>query len=223
MNFREKETHIIKGTHKRPTFLVAIPTFGMVHISFHIAAQRLQMPTNAAIESIVTIKKEIGEAREYIINYYLSKSDDIRPDYLFFLGDDMLPPWDALINLHHIMTTENWDVLSGLYYIKQDPPKPILWRDGIVGHLQEGVHYKLDETVISDIAGMDFTLIKPDILKKINPPYFRTGPTLTDTGGVWTHTEDAWFCKKVKEAGGRIGVATSIRIGHININTGEIY
>jgi hypothetical protein len=223
LNFRNAEINVSKGSHKRPDILVAIPTLGMVHIAFHVAAQRLQVPTNAKLESMIIINKEVGEARDEVAKYVVQKPKEQRPDYIFFLGDDMLPEWNHLIMLYDIAVTENWDVLSALYYIKQDPPTPILWREGIVGTLKEGVHYKLGETVVSDIAGMDFTLIKPDILDKIEPPRFKTGPTQNETGGVWSHTEDAWFCKKVKEAGGRIGVATSVRVGHMKIDTGEVF
>lgn len=229
MNFRDKETVILKGTHKRPTFLVGIPTLGIVSINFHIAAQRLQMPVNALVESMVVINEEIGNAREQMAQYYISLPESKRPQYLFFLGDDMLPEWDSLINLWKAMKDSSYDVMAGLYYLKSDPPVPILWKTEIDGQLEEGKHFKLGEIVDSDICGMDFTLIRPEALRKMKPPYFLTGPTpATDdegnkTGGVWTHTEDAYFCRKLIEAGGKVGVHTGVRIGHMDIHTGQIY
>ena len=224
MNFRDKEPIMIKGSHRRANLLVAIPTLGMVSIAFHVAAQRMQVPTNAVMESMIITHQEVGVARDQVMQHVMSRPKDQRPDYIFFLGDDMLPSWDALIKLHAIAEAEDWDVLAALYFCKQDdPPRPILWREGTVGTLQAGVHYEVGETVLADIAGMDFTLIRPSILEKIEPPYFRTGPTQNEFGGIWSHTEDAWFVRKVKEAGGRVGVATSVRVGHMNIKTGEIY
>lgn len=118
----------------------------------------------------------------------------------------------------------HWDVLSGLYYIKQDVyPVPILWRDNIPGYLREGEHYKLGETVDVDICGMDFTLLRADVFKRMEPPWFLSGHSVNDQGDILVHTEDAYCVKRVKEAGGRVGVATGIRIGHLDVSTGEVY
>lgn len=222
MNLREKAPNVVMDSHRRPTFLVAIPTFGMVSIHFHLAAQRLQMPVNALVESMIIEGMEIGAAREEICKFYMQY--DPRPEFLFMLGDDMVPEWDALINLWKEMRDGQWDVLAGLYFLKQEPPTPILWRDDVVGYLEEGKHYKTGEVVQSDIAGMDFTLIRPEILEKIKRPWFHTGPTMTaNNKSIWNHTEDAWFCRKVKQAGGKIGVHSGVRVAHMDVQTGMVY
>lgn len=217
------KSNVIRGSHKRPTFLKVLPTFGKLDVAFHVAAQRLVMPVNALVEALTIIGEEVGVARQKAAEMYMRLPNP--PEILFFFGDDMIPRFDALIKLWEIMKNETWDVLAGLYYIKQDwYPVPILWRDEIPGYLEEGKHYQLGETVDSDICGLDFTLIRGEIFKKMEPPFFKTGPTFDDkTKGLWVHTEDAWFVRKVKEAGGRIGVATSVRIGHLDVNTGEVY
>lgn len=229
MNFREKETKVLKGTHKRATFLVGIPTFGMVSIDWHIAAQRLQMPVNALVESMVIKNMEVGEAREQMAQFYMSIPEAKRPQFLFMFGDDMMPTWDALINLWQDFKDSDYDVMAGLYYLKSDPPIPILWKTEIDGPLMPDKHFKMGDIVDSDICGMDFTLIKPSAFKRIKPPYFLTGPSKAtdkkgnETGGVWTHTEDAYFCRKVLQAGGKVGVHTGVRVGHLDVNTGQIY
>ena len=227
----EKIDKVMTGVHKRITFLVGLPAFDTVPTMFHISAQRLQQPVNCLSEQIVVLNTEVGEARNYIATEYLKK--DPLPEFLFFLGTDMLPGWDALINLWEIMRKGEFDVLSALYYIKgakgssQEaqgaPAIPILWRTEIPGFLREGEHYKAGETVHSDIVGLDFTLIRPSILKKIGSPYFKTGPSATEEGGVFVYTEDAFFCRKVKDAGGKIGVATSVRCAHFYPDTHEIF
>lgn len=221
MHFDKSDTAI--GTHKRATFFKVLPTFGKLDVAFHVAAQRLVMPVNALVEAFTIIGEEVGVARQKAIEMYMRLAKP--PELIFFYGDDMIPRYDALIRLWDIMRKETWDVLAAFYYVKQDfYPTPILWRDEIPGFLEEGIHYELGETVDSDICGMDFTLIRGDILKKIDPPYFKTGPTFDeDTKGLWVHTEDAWFVRKVKQAGGRVGVATSVRVGHLDVTTGEIY
>jgi hypothetical protein len=216
------ESDVILGTHKRATFLKVLPTFGKLDVAYHVAAQRLVMPVNALVNALTIVGEEIGVARNKAAEMILSLKP--RPEFLFFFGDDMIPRYDALIRLWEIMRKETWDVLAALYYIKNDwMPTPILWRDEIPGILEEGVHYELGETVDTDICGLDFTLIRPEIFEKMKPPYFKTGPTECKSGGVWLHTEDAYFVRKVKQTSGRVGVATSVRVAHLDVRTGELY
>lgn len=228
-----KETVIQHGNRRRPTFLVCLPTFGKIDIAHHVASQRLMPPVNATLESMVEVSEEVGVARQKFLQFFLNNS---KAEILFMIGDDMIPEWDAFIRLWKIFTQEDWDVLSAFYFLKQEPPEPILRREGIIGALEEGVHYKLGETVLSDLAGMDFIMMRRSFLEKmvkeIPGPYFRTSFANFDTtieeeikemGGVSYHTEDAYFCRKVKQANGKIGVATSVRVGHLDVNTGVIY
>ncbi len=221
---RVTEGNVVISSHRRPTFLKVLPTFGKLDIAFHIASERLIMPVNALVESFTLVGEEIGMARNKAVEFVLNRPKEKRPEFIFFFGDDMIPQYDALIRLWEIMRKETWDILSALYYVKQDfYPTPILWRDEIPGYLREGEHYQLGETVETDICGFDFTLCRPEIFEKVGPPWFKTGPTTTNRGGIWVHTEDVWAVKKVQEVGGKVGVATSIRVGHLDTNTGEVY
>ena len=141
----DKETEVVTGDHQRASFLVAIPSLGMVPIEFCVAFSALQMPVNCKTNSIVVTKTEVGVARDYVADFALSMSP--RPEYILFLGDDMLPPWDGLIKLYQEMKTGKWDVLAGLYFIKQDLPVPIIWRDDVDGWLEPYIHYQPGEVV----------------------------------------------------------------------------
>lgn len=214
-----------KGNHKKPTLFIGLPTMGMVPIEFHIAAQRLLTPINAKLESYVVKGEEVGVARNMIAKMALSRGQ--KAEFILFIGDDMIPNWDALVLLYEEAVRGEWDILGALYYMKQNGvvPMPILWREGIVGYLREGIHYQPGEAVVSDISGMDFTLIRTSIFEKISYPWFKTGPTKVEgIDDIWLHTEDAWFCRKAKnEANAKIGVHTGVRVGHLDIATGEVY
>lgn len=213
-----------QGQHQRPTFITVLPTFGMIPVEHHIATLRMANPTNAR-SSIFSVKgEEIGKARNAAVEAILGM--EILPEFIFFFGDDMIPEWDALVKLYAEAVKGQWDVLSALYFMKQDGvPNPILWRDSKSGALQEGIDYQLGETVISDIAGLDFTLIRPEIFFSISKPWFKTGPTESPDGeGFWTHTEDSWFARKARlEAEAKIGVCTDVRVAHLDVVTGELY
>jgi hypothetical protein len=231
----EEQTNLVdfQGSHKRPAFLYAMITFGMIPVEHYVAALRLARPLNCRMElmidklpSMKTVKsEEVGHARDLICREVLSYA--IKPEFIFFFGDDMIPEWWHLVKLYEEAVANHWDVLSALYYVKQDEvPQPILWRENINGTLKENIHYQPGEVVISDIAGMDFTLIRPEILEKMTPPFFRSGlepiPNMPDK--YWMHTEDAWFCRKAKyEANAKVGVHTGVRVAHLDISTGEVY
>ena len=53
----------------------------------------------------------------------------------------MLPEWDAFVQLYEAMEEEKWDVLTGLYFWKGEPPTPLIWRDNHVGRMVVGKDY----------------------------------------------------------------------------------
>ena len=232
----EKELQIgdmIKGNHKRANFLVCLLTFGMVPIEYHMASSRLQYPVNGKATSMIVKRLEIGKARQLCVDNLLSMPKAVRPDYLFFFGDDMIPEWDGLIKLYAEMATGKWDVLTGLYYLKIDEPVPLTWRNDNIGYMYPGVHYKIGDVIDVDVTGMDFTLISTSFLEKMKEmvefPVFKTGPgplpypDYSDKNAIVTHTEDVYFLHKVRYCGGRAGVHTGVKVGHYDINTGMIF
>ncbi len=234
---------MVIGHHRRPHFVTAIPTFGMVPIEFVVAFGRLQIPVNAASASMIIKGMEIGHARNMIVEKVLAMENP--PRYIFMFGDDMLPPWDGLVKLYEVVESDpSWDVLTGLYYWKGYPPTPLMWRDDAVGPMVPGVHFQLGEVVQVGVTGMDFTLIRVDFLKQVTPPngqFFRTGPGMFNRqnvvaslfpedgkkeappASIVTFTEDVWFCDLVRQAGGRVGVHTGVRVAHLDVRTGVVY
>lgn len=220
------DTEVVTGKHERASFLLGVPTLGMVPIEFAIAFTRLQMPVNSISHSMVVTKTEIGVARDYICKTALGMKP--RPKYVLFIGDDHIPPWDAAIKLWQEMETGKWDVLSALYYMKQkEVPMPIAWREEVCGPLIPHKHYEPGEVISLDVVPMDFTIIRTSFLEKLELPYFLTGPSIIECNNgekqLLFHTEDVYFCDKVKKAGGHIGCHTGIRVGHLDCRTGEVY
>ena len=220
------------GGHQRVHMMLCILTLGMVPIEFLVAFGRLKMPMNGTVISHVEKGFEVGKARNRCVEALLSMPTDQRPKYLLFIGDDMLPPWDGLEKLLEAMG--EWDVLTGLYYLKGEPPTPLAWRADIVGRMIPGVHFKMGEVIQVDLTGMDFTLIRTSLLEKFQeeygPPFFKTGTTdsrefknYKRLPGMVSHTEDFYFLRKAEAIGARIGVHTGVRVSHLDIKAGYIY
>jgi hypothetical protein len=180
------------------------------------------------MESLLVKGMEVGVARNYLCEYAMKLKN--RPEYILMIGDDMLASWNSLILLYEDIKLREFDVLAGLYYMKTDEysvPMAVMAHDNIKGYMMPGVHFKVGEVVETHLCGMDFTLIRTDILEHLGlPPWFESANSKNmfdeRDGGIRLFTEDAFFCKKVKEAGFRIGVHTGVKIGHMT-KWGEVF
>lgn len=233
----QKEAKIedmIVGCHQRCHIMMAIPSLGMVPIEFMFAAMRMQMPMNGQVFQHIVKGMEVGKARNKAVEAIMMMKKEERPKYLFFLGDDMLPEWDAFIKLYDAIEAEQWDMLTALYHLKQEPPTPLMWRDNIVGAMKSGRDFVMGDRVRVDMTGLDFTLIRVSLLEQITDPWFKTGPSkrvvldevlapYISQESVAAHTEDAWFMKKAKALGAKMGVHTGVAVSHLDVKTGTIY
>jgi hypothetical protein len=196
----------------------------------------MQYPINGQIYSHIVKGMEVGEERNQCVKHLMNFTKEQRPKWLFFLGDDMLPPWDGFMKLYEEAEANKWDCLTGLYRMKQDGfPAFLTWRNDVIGRMKPNVHYKMGEVIDVDLTGLDFTLIRTSVLEKLKEPYFKTGPSLrrdipsaekygtSDRKGIISHTEDVWFYNKVREVGGRVGVHTGVRVSHLDVKSGWIY
>lgn len=227
----------LDGGHQRPYIMFVLLTLGMVPVEFLIAFGRMQMPMNGKILSNICKGYEVGKARNNVVEHILNMPDEERPKYLFFLGDDMIPPWDGAMKMHEEMERGHWDILTGLYFWKGEPPTPVAWRKNRPGRFMPGRDYKLGEVVYVDMVGFDFTFIRTSFLerlkKEVGPPYFKTGPSQkknmpdAPTGmegeGIVLHTEDVWMCEAARKIKAHIGLHTGVRVGHFDFRTGMIY
>lgn len=227
------------GSHQRCHIMCTILTLGSVPIEFLVGFGRMQMPINGQVFQHIIKGFEVGKARNMAVEHILGMPKEDRPEWLFFLGDDMIPPWDGFVKLYEEARDNHWDCLTGLYYWKGEPPTPLTWRNDKVGRLVPGRDYKIGDIIWVDLTGLDFTLIRVSLLERFAEQYpglefFKTGPSLRKEipgairkyalpESVVMHTEDVWFYGKVKEMGGRIGVHTGVRVAHFDVKTGAIY
>lgn len=133
-------------------------------------------------------------------------------DYLFMVDDDMLTPPD----LFYKLVKHDVDICAALAFTRNPDHKPVIYqvtegydpvtkKDYYMNHF---VHnYPRNALVECDAVGFGAVLIKTEILKKMEQPYFMG---LTGTG------EDITFCYKAKKAGCRVFMDTSIKLGHLS-------
>jgi hypothetical protein len=134
-------------------------------------------------------------------------------EYLFMLDDDMMCP----MNLFELLIKHDVDIVAPLAFMRLAPHNPVLYRiDNGYDPIQK-LEYYIPKTVPNypkntlvecDGVGFGVALIKTKIFEHLAKPWF-----MSTTG----HGEDLLFCRKAKEAGFRVFMDTSVKLGHMGI------
>jgi len=152
-------------------------------------------------------------AREKLIR----EARDGGMDYVIQYDDDMVLPPDFVSQMLATMEkNQHINVLGALAFMRTPPHYPVLYNvvEGYDGVRHQDYYfntsvkkYPKDTLVECDAVGFGGVCIDMKFVRaKMKEPYFMS---TTQTG------EDIWFCVQAKEAGARIFMDTSIKLGHI--------
>ncbi len=149
-------------------------------------------------------------------NSAVKKALDENYDYVFFVEDDIVIPKNALVQLMH----HNADIVGGFYYRKYLPLESAGMHYDEEGKPSAIKNFKIGDVIHNTLVlPMGCTLIKTDVFKNMDFPYFKeifvhNRPTLTS---------DVYFCEKARRAGYDIITDTGVQCLHIDRTTGKIY
>jgi len=177
--------------------LIGIPTLGRLQpLQWGLAYKSLNCPINYNANTMVIYGNPVDEARNKIAQCAIEQN----AKYLFFLGDDVVVPAHTLKSL--IFRLEQYPsigVVGGVYCSKCIPSAPLVFRE-----LGRGSYWNWKVGEFFEVAGlgMDCTLIRTDVFKKLSKPWFKTIESDQFLDGInhadsWT--EDLYFLKKVVE------------------------
>jgi len=174
-----------------------VPTLGRpVPIQWGFSYAALRPPINYSVRTGVIWGKKVADAR----NELAKQAIESNCKYLFFLGDDVTGPGHGLKQLIYRMEHDDkLGVVGGIYCSKTEPPSPLVFRGNGAGCFWD---WKLGEYFEVTGIGMDFTLIRVEVLKELEPPWFETVARdgyLEGVSDCETWTEDLWFCNRVLE------------------------
>jgi GT2 family glycosyltransferase len=182
----------------------------MSHFGFNeYDGAKYQIPDGVEYQFSIASVGEVftALARERLAEYAV----DGGFDYLFMVDDDMLVPKDMFERL----IAHDVDIIAPLAFTRNAPHKPVIY------NLLEGydaiaksdyyinysvVNYPKDQLVQCDAVGFGSVLINVRVLKGMKKPYFMT------TSGAG---EDIHFCHKAGQAGFKIFMDTSVKLGHL--------
>lgn len=198
--------------------LIAIPSRGMVHISWAMHTLKLAhfMPNNLTYAYSYIGGAPVDQARTRLVEIALRH----QAKYIMFLDDDVLIPPNGISRLFRL----NAPIATGLVFTKADPSLPVIFRGRGEGNFLD---WRLGDIVEADGAGLACCLIKTEVFEMIEPPWFaweieeETG----EEGEVHRRKigEDLYFYEKANEAGIRALCDTSVLCGHLDVESGEIF
>lgn len=126
-------------------------------------------------------------------------------DYIAFIDDDVIVPLDLFDKFYKA----DVDIIAGWTLIRGYPFENMFFEFTSDKNLTTNKD-QTRENVVTDVDAIGFStaLIRVDLLKKIPPPWFVTGPT---------NTEDIYFCLKARQyvPDCTIKVDKSIETAHI--------
>jgi hypothetical protein len=129
-------------------------------------------------------------------------------DYLMFIDDDVIVPIGCVEKMIEVLEKENAEIVAGWTIIRGYPFDNMFFKLDEKKNLRNYVVERGPGLVEVDAVGFSCALIKVSLLKKIQAPFFVTGPY---------NTEDIYFCVKVKDSfpDASILVDCSIETAHI--------
>jgi GT2 family glycosyltransferase len=129
-------------------------------------------------------------------------------DYVLFIDDDMVIKPDS--RLFTNLIKHDKDITVPLFFHRRQPYAPLIFKRKV----RAGGAYTTFDNIMDygkglirvDGAGCGVMLIKTEVFKKLDKPYFKHSD---DVG------EDLYFCNKAVNAGFKIYCDTSLEVGHI--------
>jgi len=185
--------------------LVGVPSGDSICLPFHTSFQAAIRCDWVKTDMYNVRGMNTVSARNKIVYRAIEKGYD----YLFFMDSDMTFPPDTLDRL----LNHNKDIVGGFYVRKKKGFLPNAFKLGFHENGKVMTEFVTDFREVEAI-GTGCLLIKTDVFKNIETPWFHYKPTL---GSPDHHmvTEDIVFCENAKKAGYKIYCDGTIACGHV--------
>ena len=130
-------------------------------------------------------------------------------DYVFWVENDMLIPFDAITKLYESMQKAKSLICAGLYFLRGDGTRPCLF------NRMPNEKYKFTPVLLFpdnalfkiDCPGMGCVLMNTDVFRQLEAPFFDLKEG--------TYGQDIYFYSKVKDANIDVMVDSSVKCGHM--------
>ena len=192
--------------------LIAVPSHDYVHADFMRHLMELDKPENCGFVNVTNTL--IYSAR----NMIAQKAVENGFDRVMWLDSDMTFAHDVLIQLANDMDRFDLDYVSGLYFTRREPIKPVIhkelhWKVKPDGWIDSGatMYWDYPKNELFEIAcsGFGCCLTSARLLKAMLEKYGTPFYPLMGMG------EDTTFCFRATENGFKLYCDSRIKAGHI--------
>ena len=158
----------------------------------------------------------LDRGRNLLVQKFLKTTTD---EWFLQVDTDMyfgLEQYDRLL-----ATAEGRDIVSGVYFANEQPPRPAMHRWNAEGRAESFSEWEEGEVLDGDGCGAGFLLVARHVYEKMDHPEDyrgRAGSWFTqDAYGPAGQllNEDSSFCVRAQDHGFRIYVDTGCFVGHI--------
>ena len=197
----------------RVGLMIGVPLSGNLLVpDWAFAFHALTPPMNYNLRYGYVKNLPVDQARNTLIQMALKDNCE----FIFFVDEDVTPPNHALRQL--LFTARHYPkaaIIGGIYCHKDPPAAPMVFRGNGAGPYWD---WKIGELFDVTGIGMGCTLIRTEVLKDIDSPWFVTvddsSKHLDGINSSEQWTEDLYFCQKVRKAGWDIMADASVICEH---------
>lgn len=197
--------------------LIAIPCMDTVHTIFFKSVLGLQR--EGEVRFSLSCSSLVYDARNKLVTQAINENYD----RILWLDSDMDFQPDLLQRLSATMDETGADIVSGLYFTRRVPVKPVIYEtvgyyhdpelNEVTPHAVPYANYPKDS--VFDIAGCGFggVLMTTDIAKKVTDKFGVPFAPILGFG------EDLSFCLRAEECGGKMVCDSRVKMGHVGLGT----
>jgi hypothetical protein len=240
----ERVEHLPGSTYKDSSTVIVIPTRskykdadgnevrGLIPQQVVSSWQGLIAPMNQKRAMLFASGHEVGQAYDSMIKMILEHPELSKWRYLMTLEDDNIQPPDAQIRLLESIEWGNYDAVSGLYFTKGSVNMPMAYGDpeeykrtGALDFRPRDVREALAAGQIMPVNGiaMGCALWKMSLFREIPSPWYVTLNDYIPGKGTVGMTQDLSFCQKARMAGKRFAVDMRVKVGHLDVASGNVF
>lgn len=181
---------------------IGVPTSSArLHRKFVQSLMSLSYPQGIDADINILEGYQIPFARNRAVKNALNNN----ADYLFFVDADMIFPPETL----RVLLSHNVDIVNALAFRRIKPHYPCIfnWDESNGCYITADYSKSQKRLLKVDACGMPCILIKTDVFKKMQEPWYYYRDNL--------FSSDLTFCENAKKAGFDINIDTQLKIGHI--------
>lgn len=228
----DRVVHIPGSTYRdQSTFIIMPSREEFIHYRVSSGLYSMIAPMNQKRGVAIVTGHEVGVAYNTAVENILKDPELSKWQYIMTIETDNLVPADAHKRLLETIEAGKWDAVGGLYFTKGDINMPMAYGDPArfesTGELEFTPRNVADAVAAGQVmpvngVAMGCTLWRTELFKAIPAPWFVTVDDIVD-GKPQGFTQDLYFCKRARMAGRRFAVDCRVKVGHLDLKTGEVY